>query len=95
MMTLILKFQLICIHTRIYRLQRLIGRQAPAKMPQYLLRLSLEHPTFRLPSLKSIADLYEFPIRFVSEDKLRSVLVVELEKDEDAEKFLERGVLVM
>jgi tRNA (guanine10-N2)-methyltransferase len=64
-------------------------------MPQYILRLSLEHPTFRLPSLKSIADLYGFPLRFVSEDKFRSVLIVELEKDEDAEKFLERGVLVM
>jgi tRNA (guanine10-N2)-methyltransferase len=64
-------------------------------MPQYILRLSLEHPTFRLPSLKSIADLYGFPLRFVSEDKLRSVLIIELEKDEDAEKFLERGVLVM
>jgi len=64
-------------------------------MPQYILRLSLEHPTFRLPSLKSIADLYGFPLRFISEDKLRSVLVIELEKDEDAEKFLERGVLVM
>jgi len=64
-------------------------------MPQYIFRLSLQHPTFRLPSLKSIADLYGFPIRFVSEDKFRSVLVVELEKDEDAEKFLERGVLVM
>jgi len=64
-------------------------------MPQYILRLSLEHPTFRLPSLKSIADLYGFPLRFISEDKLRSVLIIELEKDEDAEKFLERGVLVM
>ena len=64
-------------------------------MPRYILRLSLEHPTFRLPSLKSIADLYGFPLRFISEDKLRSVLIIELEKDEDAEKFLERGVLVM
>jgi tRNA (guanine10-N2)-methyltransferase len=42
-----------------------------------------------------IADLYGFPLRFVSEDKFRSVLIIELEKDEDAEKFLERGVLVM
>jgi len=64
-------------------------------MPQYILRLSLEHPTFRLPSLKSIADLYGFPLRFVSEDRFRSILVVELEKDEDAAKFLERGILVM
>ena len=64
-------------------------------MPRYILRLSLEHPSFRLPSLKSIADLYGFPLRFISEDKLRSVLIIELEKDEDAEKFLERGVLVM
>ena len=64
-------------------------------MPRYLLRLSLQHPTFRLPSLRSIADLYEFPIKFISEDRYRSVLVVELNNDEDAEKFLERGVLVM
>lgn len=64
-------------------------------MPHYIFRVSMQHPTFRLPSLQAVADLYEFPIRFVSEDCFRGVLIVELEKDEHAEKFLERGTMVM
>lgn len=64
-------------------------------MPLYLLRVSLQHPTFRIPSLKSIADLYEFPLRFVSEDRSRSGLIVELENDEHAMRFVERGTMIM
>lgn len=64
-------------------------------MPLYLLRVSLQHPTFRLPSLKSIADLYEFPLKFISEDRYRSALVVELRNDQDAMRFAERGTMVM
>lgn len=64
-------------------------------MPLYLLRVSLQHPTFRLPSLKSIADLYEFPLKFISEDRFRSALVVELRNDQDAMRFAERGTMVM
>lgn len=64
-------------------------------MPLYLLRVSLQHPTFRIPSLKSIADLYDFPLKFVSEDRYRSALVVELQNDQDAMRFAERGTMVM
>jgi tRNA (guanine10-N2)-methyltransferase len=64
-------------------------------MPLYLLRISLQHPTFRLPSLKSIADLYEFPLKFISEDRYRSALVVELRNDQDAMRIAERGTMVM
>lgn len=64
-------------------------------MPLYLLRVSLQHPTFRLPSLKSVADLYEFPLKFVSEDRYRSALVVELRNDQDAMRFAKRGTMVM
>lgn len=64
-------------------------------MPLYLLRVSLQHPTFRIPSLKSIADLYQFPLKFVSEDRFRSALIVELRNDQDAKRFAERGTMVM
>lgn len=64
-------------------------------MPLYLLRVSLDHLTFRLPSLLSIAELFDFHISFVSDDKFRGILVVELEEDEDVERILDRATLVM
>ena len=64
-------------------------------MPLYLLRVSLDHLTFRLPSLLSIAQVFNFPLFFVSDDKFRSILIVELERDEDVEKLLDRATLIM
>ncbi|WVQ80917.1 hypothetical protein IAT38_003024 [Cryptococcus sp. DSM 104549] len=64
-------------------------------MPLYVFRITQEHATFRVPSLLSISQVYGFPIRFVSEDKTRGVLVLELEKEEDVDKILERETLVM
>ena len=64
-------------------------------MPLYLLRVSLDHLTFRLPSLTSIAQVLGFSITFVSEDKCRSVLLVELENEEYVERLLDRATLVM
>lgn len=64
-------------------------------MPLYAFRLSLSHPTFRIPHLLSIAQLFDFPIKFVSEDLYRSVLVVELRNREDADRILERGIVAM
>lgn len=64
-------------------------------MPLYALRVCLEHLTFRIPSFLSISQLYGFPIKFVSEDLDRGILVVELERDEDVDKLLERGVLIL
>ncbi|WVQ91544.1 hypothetical protein IAS59_005343 [Cryptococcus gattii] len=64
-------------------------------MPLYALRLVIDHKTFRLPSLLSISQVFGFPIRFVSEDKTRGLLVIELEKDDDMEKILDRETLVL
>lgn len=64
-------------------------------MPLYAFRLSLSHPTFRIPHLLSIAQLFGFPIKFASEDLYRSVLVIELQSREDAERILERGIVAM
>lgn len=64
-------------------------------MPLYAFRLSLSHPTFRIPHLLSIAQLFDFPIKFISEDLYRSVLVVELQSREDADRILERGIVAM
>lgn len=66
-----------------------------AEMPLYVLRLSMEHPTFRVPSLLSIAQVFGFPIKFISEDLSRGIVVVELEKDQDVENMLERGILIL
>ncbi|WVN89225.1 uncharacterized protein L203_104443 [Cryptococcus depauperatus CBS 7841] len=64
-------------------------------MPLYVLRIVIDHISFRLPSLISISQTFEFPIRFVSEDTSRGLLVVELEKDEDIQRILDRETLVL
>ncbi len=66
----------------------------PRNMPVYFLRLALSHSTFRIPSLLSIAELYGFTITFLSEDRYRSILVVEVEKEEYIHRLLERGTLI-
>lgn len=43
----------------------------------------------------SISQLFGFPIKFISEDVYRSVLVVELEKREHVDRLLERGIIVL
>lgn len=65
------------------------------KMPVYLLRIISHHLTFRIPELLSIAKLFEFEIKFLSEDLYRGILLVELEGDEQVQRILDRGVLVM
>ncbi|ORY25087.1 S-adenosyl-L-methionine-dependent methyltransferase [Naematelia encephala] len=64
-------------------------------MPLYILRVSLDHLTFRLPSLLSISQTFDFPIRFVSEDKFRGILVVELAHKKDVQHLIDRGTLIM
>jgi len=64
-------------------------------MPLYLLRVTLDHLSFRLPSLISIAQAFDFPITFVSDDKYRAALLVELEKEEDVQKLVDRATLIM
>ncbi|OCF31203.1 tRNA (guanine10-N2)-methyltransferase [Kwoniella heveanensis CBS 569] len=63
-------------------------------MPLYVLRLSLEHLSFRLPSLLSISQVFGFKIKFVSEDPYRGLLVVEVAKEEDINHILERDTLI-
>ncbi|WRT63816.1 uncharacterized protein IL334_000741 [Kwoniella shivajii] len=64
-------------------------------MPLYILRLSLDHTSFRIPSLLSISQVFNFPIRFVSQDLYRGLLVIELEKEEDVNHLLERETLLL
>lgn len=55
----------------------------------------MEHATFRIPSLLSVAQLYGFSIKFISEDADRGIVVIELDDDEDVDKLLERGTLIL
>jgi tRNA (guanine10-N2)-methyltransferase len=64
-------------------------------MPLFILRVTQNHPTFRIASLLSIAQCFNFSIKFVSEDLFRGILIVELEKEEHVQHFLDRGILVM
>lgn len=64
-------------------------------MPLYVLRVCMEHATFRIPSLLSVAQLYGFSIKFISEDADRGIVVIELDDDEDVDKLLERGTLIL
>lgn len=64
-------------------------------MPVYALRVSLDHTTFRIPSLLSIAELYGFEIKFISENLDRGIILVELKNDEHVDRLLERGVLIL
>jgi hypothetical protein len=61
-------------------------------MPRYLFRMALSHQTFRVPSLLSVAQLYDIPIKLVSEDPYRGVLVVDLEDETHVQYFLDRCI---
>ena len=63
-------------------------------MPLYAFRFSQEYLSFRVPSILSIAQVFDFPIKFINEELDKSILVIELEKEEDARRILERGTLV-
>lgn len=66
-------------------------------MPQYFLRSSMEHLTFRIPELLSIAKLFDFPIRFITpeEDLQRGVIVIELDDEKHIQHILDRSILTM
>ncbi|WWC85832.1 uncharacterized protein L201_000699 [Kwoniella dendrophila CBS 6074] len=64
-------------------------------MPQYILRISHEHLTFRIPSLLSISQVFKFPIKIISQNKYRGLLIVELEKEEHVHSILDRHTLVL
>lgn len=64
-------------------------------MPRYFLRGSLEHPSFRLPEIHSIATLFGFEVTIVSEAPEKGIIVVDVEKEEHIERLLDRGVLIL
>ena len=63
-------------------------------MPRYFLRVCLDNLSFRLPSLKSVSDLYGFDLRIISEDPLRGVLEVDVHDESAIEHLLDRGIQV-
>ncbi|EKD01436.1 hypothetical protein A1Q2_04278 [Trichosporon asahii var. asahii CBS 8904] len=66
-------------------------------MPQYFLRSSMEHLTFRIPELLSIGKLFDFPIRFITpeEDLQRGVIVIELDDEKHIQHILDRSILTI
>lgn len=66
-------------------------------MPQYFLRSSMEHLTFRIPELLSIGELFGFPVRFVTPEKdlQRGVIVIELDDEKHIQHILDRSILTM
>lgn len=64
-------------------------------MPLYALRMCMDHATFRIPSLLSIAQVSGFPIKFISEDLNRGIVVVELENDGNVKDLLDKGILIL
>lgn len=64
-------------------------------MPRYFLRGSLEHPSFRLPEIHSIATLFGFEVRVISEAPDKGILVIDVDNEECIERLLDRGILVL
>lgn len=59
------------------------------------MRASLEHLSFRIPEIMSIAELFGFKIDIVSEELDRGILVVDVEDEEHIERLLDRSILVL
>lgn len=57
----------------------------------------MEHLTFRIPELLSIAKLFGFNINFITpeEDLQRGVIVIELDDAKDIQHILDRSILTM
>ncbi|KAF8806675.1 tRNA guanosine-2'-O-methyltransferase [Phlegmacium glaucopus] len=67
-------------------------------MPSYLFHFADAHNEFRLPELKSIAELYGFPITLPQNDDdrdpTRPCMVIELEEEEHARILANRCILI-
>ena len=67
-------------------------------MPSYLFYFAHAHNAFRLPELKSIAELYGFQISLSQNpddrDPTRPCMVIELEEDEHARILANRCILI-
>ncbi|GMK59924.1 hypothetical protein CspeluHIS016_0901410 [Cutaneotrichosporon spelunceum] len=63
-------------------------------MPRYFIRGSLEHPSFRLPEIHAIAELFGFQVRVISEEPEKGILIVDVDSEEHIERLLDRGILV-
>ena len=67
-------------------------------MPSYLFYFADAHNEFRIPELKSIAELYKFPISLPQNpddcDPTRPCLVIDLEEEEHAQILANRCILI-
>jgi tRNA (guanine10-N2)-methyltransferase len=63
-------------------------------MPLFLLRMTLSHMTFRIPSLLSAAQIYGIPLKIISTEYARGVLVIQLEEPEHIHHLLERCIAI-
>jgi tRNA (guanine10-N2)-methyltransferase len=64
-------------------------------MPRYFLRGSLEHPSFRLPEIHAIGELFGFEVRVISEAPEKGIIIVDVDKEEHIERLLDRGILIL
>ena len=69
-----------------------------SSMPSYLFYFAHAHNTFRLPELKSIAELYGIKIALPQNpddrDPTRPCMVIELEQEEHARILANRCILI-
>ena len=67
-------------------------------MPSYLFYFADAHNEFRIPELKSIAELYEFPISLPQNpddrDPTRPLIVIDLQEEEHARILANRCILI-
>lgn len=70
------------------------GSSSGTNLTLYLLHVSANHPSFRIPELLSCAKTYNFPIDIAWEDEARPFVIVGLRKDAHARKLAERCMAV-
>ncbi|KAK4307794.1 hypothetical protein Pmani_020463 [Petrolisthes manimaculis] len=61
---------------------------------KYLLWCANEHVEFRIPELKSIASMFNIPIKWIDKPKEDPYVIVEMRCEADAKKLMSRSLLV-
>lgn len=62
-------------------------------MKQYLVLLAQSHPNFRKAELESLAAMHGLEIRFDSHTEEHPFMVIDVDNDKNAEKFITRSIL--
>ncbi|KAH3674501.1 hypothetical protein WICMUC_003339 [Wickerhamomyces mucosus] len=62
-------------------------------MKDYIVFLAQQHPAFRYAELETLADLHNIKVDLSSHDETIPFIIVQLENDEIAKKWLQRAVL--